>query len=276
MTPAVAAALAEGDLAAALALQARVPASAESQLLHAELLFLAGRLDEAGEVFGAIESDDPAWPASRRAFLRLIRAETMRLSLRRTQLGAEFEPPHFRHRVAALRQFPLGDAERAVRHIDKADALMPELVGHADGVEFEGWRDGDDCLGSVGEFFARGRYLLIPWDAVRTLALEPAAGPLDAAYRPGELTLSGGERLSVTVPLTYPRSAEWGGEFALALETDWGTSDGPGRSAPLYGIGAKVMHCGGEELVLGSVRRLDLRPTSGPGGAGGAGPIRLH
>ncbi len=271
MTPAVADALANGDLHGALALQAEVSPSAESQLLHAELLFLAGRHDEAGEVFGSIESDDPAWPASRREFLRLVRAETMRLGLRRTRLGAEFEPPHFRHRVAALRQFPLGDPERAVRHIDRSDALMPELVGHADGVEFEGWRDGDDGLGSVGEFFARGRYLLLPWDAVRTLVLEPAAGPLDAAYRPGGLTLVGGEQLSVTVPLTYARSAEWGGEFALALDTDWGTSDD--ADGPVRGVGAKVMHCGGEELVLGSVRRLDLRPTRE---VGGAGPIRLN
>ncbi len=123
-----------------------------------------------------------------------------------------------------------------------------------DGREFEGLRDTDDRFGSVLEVFLGGDYVWVPFEQVRRLTLDPPAGVLDAAFRPGHLALANGPELRVLVPLVYPGSHRAGGEFALGRETDW--PEAPGGLA--CGVGARVLMVGDEELPLGECRQIDL------------------
>jgi type VI secretion system protein ImpE len=253
-------ALAEGRLADATALQEAAvhdrPHDPAARLFLFELYTLAGRLFDARDQLRAISSRDPNWPASRGGFLRLLRAEYRRTHRVRRPAFLADPPAHARRRWKAVRALRGGDGDDASLWVDRADTVSPcpYLSGHVDGREFEGLRDTDDRFASVLEVFVGGEYVWVPFEQLRRVALDPAAGVLDAAFRPGQVALTGGPELRVMLPLVYPGSHEAGGAFALGQETDWPES--PGGLA--CGVGSRVLMLGDEELPLGECRQIDL------------------
>src|SRR5581483_741580 len=253
-------ALAAGRLDDAVASQEAVvgdrPDDPAARLFRFELATLAGRLAAARDELRAVHSHDANWPASFGGFLRLLRAEHRRTHRGRRPAFPGDPPAHARRRWKAVRALRAGDGDAAADWIDRADAVSPSpyLAGYVDGREFEGLRDTDDRFGSVLEVFLGGDYVWVPFEQVRRLTLDPPAGVLDAAFRPGHLALANGPELRVLVPLVYPGSHRAGGEFALGRETDW--PEAPGGLA--CGVGARVLMVGDEELPLGECRQIDL------------------
>jgi type VI secretion system protein ImpE len=253
--------LAQGELKAALSAQQEVveqsPADAANRLFLFELLMLAGRLVEARDQLRSIESDDPDWPRSRKAFARLLRAERRR-SHGRKPIFVQEPPAHARLRLAGWHAFRQENYELASARFDRSEARSPAIHGHVDGREFEGLRDSDDRFGAVLEVFVGSEYVWLPLDHVRRLVLSPAQGVLDCALRPGRVTLTDGTVLDVFVPLVYPGSQIEDDRFAIGDDTDWPALD----SGLVIGIGAKVLLVGEEELRLSDCTQFDLRVVS--------------
>lgn len=249
-------ALADGSLIEAVELQDVIvrdrPDDAAGRLFLFELLTLAGRLNDARTQLRAIASPDPDWPAVRRGFAQLLKAESARRRGKRTAFGDE--PAHFKARWRAFRAVRADG--QAGAWVDRADDTSPELRGHVDGREFEGLRDTDDRFGSVLEVFVGPVWVWVPFERLRRVALAPAVGVLDAAFRPARLRFADGQELTATLPLLYPGSHTADGVFATGLETDW-----PDAGGPVCGVGARVMMVGDEDLVLGDCRQFDLRPA---------------
>ena len=252
MTPSEA--LHAGELETAIRLQ-RHATDAIGRLALAELLGVAGAYVEALEVLAAVNSPDAHWPATRQSFARVLRAAGRRQAGRRTRF-VESEPLHLRHRWRAYRLQPT-EPELAARHVDRADSLAPELAGHADGREFLGLRDADDLFGSVLEFVARGRWAWVAWESLARVRLAAETGTLDIAFRPATLTFRDGQELGVALPLIYPHSGETDGAFRCGLETDFDAAPG----GPTLGIGARLLQLGDDEVPLGLLRRIDIRPV---------------
>lgn len=256
----VADALADGDLAAALALQRELVADAPTpaaQLLLAELLLLGGELRPAWEQLRQIDSEHPDWPASRRQFAATIRGELRRRHLRRTRLNPTASP-HFRARWAALKAMSRGDFRLALTAVDRADRAAPEVAGHVDGREFGALRDADDVFASVLEVFLDGEYVWVPWADLKRLRLDAVRGVLDQAYRPAQLTWHDGATRTGVVPLTYVGSHAADGAFALGLDTDFATPDG----GPVRGVGAKVLLMDDADVPMGDCRQWDFAPVT--------------
>ena len=250
-------ALREGRLLEAIEWQRSIVSSepsAAAQLMLFELLTLSGQLHEAREQLFAIESDDSAWRASRRQFMRILKAQQRRLRGKRTPMQAE-HPPHFRLRWRASRELLTADRSAAMHWVDRADQRSPELSGHVDGREFEGLRDIDDRFGSVLEAFVGSEYVWIALEELQRIRLAPPAGILEAAFRPTELRFHNGDEIPVVLPLVYPESEQADGVFATGLETDW-SGDGDG---PVLGVGNRVWMMGDEEIRLSECRQIDLR-----------------
>jgi type VI secretion system protein ImpE len=249
-------ALRDGRLADALTLQTEVvrdrPDDPAARLFLVELLTLAGRFRYAWGNLGAIRSDDPDWPASRRGFRRVIRCGWRRERAARPALPAD-PPRHAARRWKAWRALQRDDVDTAIEWVDRADAATPHLLGHIDGREFDGLRDADDRFASVLEVFAGREYVWVPWEHVRRLVIHPEKHPLDRAYRPARLKLSDGPERDVLLPLVYPGSHSHGDGFALGLDTDR-VGDGPVRC-----IGGKELLTGDEELPLGECRQIEIR-----------------
>lgn len=251
-------ALADGRLTDAVELQtAAVNAdpSPSARLFLVELLTLADRLKEASEQLDAIESGDPAWPATRRRFLQLLRAIRRRNHLRRRPLFLPDTPTHATRRWNAARAVEAGNAYRGMQWVDLADAATPEVRGFVDGRPFQGLRDGDERFASVFEVFVGSRYVWVPFEQVRAVVLPEAAGVMELVYRPAELRLTDGRTVNVVFPLVYPLSAESGDEFALGEAVDWTTEN----VGPVCAFGAKLYFVGEEELPLSQVRMLEIR-----------------
>lgn len=250
-------ALADGQLDEAVMLQEAVvraaPDDTAARLFLFELLALAGRLLEARDQLRFLASDDPSWPAARRAFLQLLKAEHRRSHLGRRPTFLSEPPPHAKRRWNATRV--LTDfGSRAAEWVDRADASSPMLCGHIDGREFDGLRDTDDRFGSVLEVFVGPEYVWLPFEHLRRVVLLPAVGVLDTAFRPARVTLADRTELRVAVPLLYPGSHRAGGEFATGLDTDWP----PNPSELACGVGARVLMIGDDDVVLGECRQLDI------------------
>ena len=253
-------AFAEGRLAEAIALQEAVvaerPADAAARLALVELLAFAGQLDDARSHLAIIESDDPAWPTSARAFRRLFRAEFRRSHLiRRPTVQPEPIPRHAKARWLAVKALRDGQPELAVRWIDRADRLAPEVRGFLDGREFTGLHDADDRFASILETILDGTYVWFPWEAVRRVKLEPAKYTLDRLFRPAEVRLKDGREFAVHLPLVYPGSHEADGVFAIGLETDRVCPD----EGPIRCIGGKLLLVEDDEIPLAECRMIEIR-----------------
>ncbi|HEY2787153.1 MAG TPA: type VI secretion system accessory protein TagJ [Fimbriiglobus sp.] len=250
-----------GELEEALRLQTEAvddrPDDPAARLFLFELLALSGRFIDARDQLLAVETDDPAWPRVRRGFRRLLRAAYRRQRGRRPELFAGI-PRHAARRWAAIRAIGRNDPGRAVRRIDKANAVSPIISGHLDGREFLGLRDADDRFASVLEVLFNGRYTWVPFEHLRRATLRPALGPLDAAFRPARIKLATGDEFDGHLPLVYPESEIHGGVFACGQEIDYLESD----DGPALCIGARVLMTGDEELLLADAKQLDVRAGS--------------
>lgn len=258
---------AEGRLAEAVAEQeaavADRPDDPAARLFLVELLAFAGRPRDAAAHLRDIRTDDPAWPASARSFRRLLRAEWRRsVRGRRPVVIPEPVPRHAKLRWRAVRDLRGGefrdpDPDAAVRCIDRADALTPEVAGFLDGQRFDGLRDADDRFASVLEAVAGGDYVWFPWEAVARVKLGPANYTLDRLLRPAEVRLKDGTEYPVHLPLVYPGSHDADGAFAVGLETDRVCPDG----GPVRCIGGKLLLVDDEadEVPLAECRMIELR-----------------
>lgn len=253
-------AFAAGRLAEAVAVQeaavADRPDDPAARLFLVELLAFAGRLDEARSHLAVIDSDDPAWPASARAFRRLLRAERRRsVRIRRPTFLPEPVPRHAKARWLAVKRLRDGQPEEAVRWVDRADALAPEVRGFLDGQEFDGLRDADDRFASVLEAVVGADPVWFPWEAVRRVKLHPARYTLDRLFRPAEVRLTDGTDLAVHLPLVYPGSHAADGVFAVGLETDRVCPD----AGPIRCVGGKLLLVEAAEVPLADIRMIELR-----------------
>lgn len=253
--------LAEGRLADALAAQeaavGAAPTDPAARRLLLDLLAFAGRLDDARDQIDRLDTDDPDWPEAARGLHCLFRAERLRtVDGRAPTILPDPPPKHATRRWRAVQLLRRARADDAVRAVDAADAVAPDVRGFIDGREFHGLRDADDRFGSVLEAFRGGEYLWVPWEALRKAVLAPAAVLLDQLYRPAALTLRDGTALEVHVPLVYPASYRAEGEFALGSETDHLCPDnGPTRCA-----GAKLLLVGDDdEVTLSECRIIEVR-----------------
>ncbi len=254
-------ALDDGRLADALALQRTAvrddPGDSPARLFLFELLALSGELKDALLELKLVESDSPEWPASRRMFRDILRAEARRFPRLRLPEFPVPPPRHVRCRWNAALCSARGESERALRWIDRADEHLPEVTGFVDGREFTGLRDSDDRFGGHFELFLGRRTAWIAFEDVKSLRLEKAEHLLDLAFRSATLTLTNGTRLGAVVPLLYPGSSREGDDLALGQLVDWTSAD----TGLVCGLGAKVLTFGDEELALESCTMIELRKT---------------
>ena len=253
-------AFAEGRLTEAVGLQeeavAERPTEPTVRLFLVELLAFAGRLDEARSHLAIVDSDDPAWPASARAFRRLLRAEHRRsVRPRKPVILPEPIPRHAKCRWLAVKAIRDGDPEGAVRWVDRADAATPDVRGFVDGREFQGLRDADDRFGSVLEAVVGSDYVWFPWEVVRRVKLGPARYTLDRLFRPAEIGLRDGTSYPAHLPLIYPGSSDADGVFAVGLETDRVCPDG----GPIRCIGGKLLMIDDDEVPLAECQMIEVR-----------------
>jgi type VI secretion system protein ImpE len=142
----------------------------------------------------------------------------------------------------------------------RAEALEQAraVPGTIDDQAFEWIADADPRLGPVCEAMIDGRYYWVPFERIRSVALQAPSDLRDFVWMPAQLVLANGGEVAALLPSRYPGSeADPDGGIRLARKTEWD------EVAPetFHGRGQRMLATDAGEYPLLNVRRLELTPT---------------
>ena len=146
-----------------------------------------------------------------------------------------------------------GAAAAALRAeaLEKAQAV----AGSIDGQSFDWIADADSRLGPVCEAVIDGRYYWVPFERLRSIALEAPSDLRDVVWMPAQLGLANGGQTAALIPARYPGSeADSDGLIRLGRKTEWDEVS----PDTFHGRGQRMFATPGGEYALLSVRRIEL------------------
>lgn len=231
-------------------------------------LFREGELDEAIKALGAELRDNPS-DVKRRTFLFELlcfagdyqRADKQLEVLGSAGPSSELGVLLYRSALYAERQrqdlFAGGEYPR------HSDAPEPAISGTFNGKPFSSFRDADPRVGARLELFAAGNYLLLPFEHVTSIQIEPPKRLRDLLWTPAAVRTSpafkGAELGEVLLPVLSPFS--WKHPDAavrLGRATVWEQPEGFDDQVP---IGQKLWLVDDEEFSFLELRSLELAPA---------------
>ena len=127
-------------------------------------------------------------------------------------------------------------------------------AGIIDGQAFDWIADADSRLGPVCEAVIDGRYYWVPFERLRSLALDTPSDLRDVVWIPAHLGLANGGEAAALVPARYPASeSDLDGLIRLGRKTEWA------EVAPetFHGRGQRMFATDSNEYALLSVRRIE-------------------
>jgi len=145
-------------------------------------------------------------------------------------------------------------AEAAALRSEALEKARP-VPGNIDGQAFDWIADADSRLGPVCEAIVEGRYYWVPFERIRSVALEAPADLRDVLWMPAKLGLANGGEATALIPARYPGSeADADGLIRLGRKTEWD------EVAPetFHGRGQRMFATAAGEYALLSVRRIEL------------------
>ena len=132
------------------------------------------------------------------------------------------------------------------------------MPGTVDGEAFEWIADADSRLGPICEAIIDGQYYWVPFERIRSLALEPPSDLRDVLWMPAQLALINGGQTAALLPARYPGSeSDPDGLIRLGRKTEWH------EVAPdtFHGRGQRLLTTDSGEYPLLNVRLIELKVT---------------
>jgi type VI secretion system protein ImpE len=244
---------------AQLAVVKAKPMDHGQRLFLFELLVFSGDLDRAQRQIDAINHGQAELDAAVAEYRRLLDSERIRRQVFAGKAQPEFlQPPpeHVRSRLLGILKLTENALAEAAAAFQQANDQMPPITGTLNGKAFGGLRDGDDCLGSVLEVFAHGRYYWVPLEEVSTLAMNAPRFPRDLLWMPAHLEVKS-EAAQVFLPALYSGTyLETDPQVKLGRLTDWRGEN------PVRGVGVKLFFVGAEEISILDWRKLEITQAS--------------
>jgi type VI secretion system protein ImpE len=259
----------EGRLQEALAeLQAQVrkePANAKYRIFLFQLLAVLGQWERASNQLNVLEEMDPESLPMVQTYREALRCELLRAEVfagRRSPLIFGDPEPWMALLLEALQLTAGGHHAQAQTARDQAFEGAVATAGTLDGQPFEWLADADPRLGPMLEAVINGRYYWIPWQRIRTLALERPSDLRDYVWMPAGFTWANGGEAVGLIPSRYPGSqASADPQVQLGRKTEWLEQE----SGIYLGIGQRMLATDQNEYPLLDIRRIDLAvPEAAP------------
>ena len=261
--------LREGRLQEALAeLQAQVrkePANAKYRIFLFQLLAVLGQWERASNQLNVLEEMDPESLPMVQTYREALRCELLRAEVfagRRSPLIFGDPEPWMALLLEALQLTAGGHHAQAQTARDQAFEGAAATAGALDGQPFEWLADADPRLGPMLEAVINGRYYWVPWQRIRTLALEQPSDLRDYVWMPASFTWANGGEVVGLIPSRYPGSqASADPQVQLGRRTEWLEQE----SGIYVGIGQRMLATDQNEYPLLDIRRIDLAvPEAAP------------
>jgi len=239
--------------------------------MNAQELLRAGRLAEAVKALSAEVRDYPS-DARRRTFLFELlsfageyeRADKQLEVLGQGGPDSEIGVLLYRSALYAERQrqdlFARDDYPRQV-------STASSYPGVLNSKPFASFTDADPRVGSRLELFAAGSYLLLPFEHVASVHIEPPRRLRDLLWTPAAVkttaAFKGAELGEVLLPVLSPLSYQHPDDnVRLGRATVWETRDGSDQELP---FGQKMWLRDGEEIPFLDLRTLEFTPAPAVG-----------
>jgi type VI secretion system protein ImpE len=233
------------------------PADLRGRTFLFELLCFSGDLDRAGKQLDVLGQDSADSEIAVQRYRGLLQAERARRRLFSEGLRPRLIPEtptyaelHFQA-LNCIRQGQPGEA-RAL--LEEAEASRPALAGRLNSNQpFEDFKDCDDLVGPFLEAFIQSEYSWIPWEAVRSISIEPPKHSRDLIWIPAKIDLRAGVAGEVFLPVLYANSYLHPDEqVKLGRVTEW-RSDVTELS---LGLGQRLFAVGDHDFPMLEVREI--------------------
>ena len=217
-----------GDLDAARAeLVARIkgaPSDQGARMFLFQLLCVCGEWDKAIAQLRALAALSPEAQMLSSVYAQAIEAEKLRLAAFSGQGAVPVlagEEPWMQHLAASIAAFAQGRGEEGENLRDAAFDQAPDAPGEADGEAFDWIADADGRFGPAFEAIVYGRWGLIPFCVVESIAFEPTKDLRDVVWAPAQMRLKTGLSAAVLLPARYPGSEAADADARLGRATRW-------------------------------------------------------
>ncbi|MFN7570257.1 MAG: type VI secretion system accessory protein TagJ [Betaproteobacteria bacterium] len=214
-----------------------------------------GEFDRARKQLDVMLGLDSSWAIEVQACHGLIDSELQRAEVfAGIRSPTCFGPPPewFGALVAAVGHVAQGQIAAASTLLDEVAEAVPEVPGSIDGRAFAWICDGDARVMPVLEVVAQGKYVWVPWQAVRNLTTQPPTELRDRLWQRAMLDATGTGGIEVFLPVRYP--APQSEAQAVAARTDWQ----PLNERFFIGFGQKMLLTDADEYALLDVRELTV------------------
>jgi len=232
------------------------PGNQELRPFLFELLCFDGQFDRADKQLDAIGKIDVEAEMAAQVYSNILQAERNRALLFSDGLPPEFLldiPDYVSKHLGAIKHLSEKQPAQAQALIDEASQKWPELSGTNGGTAFEGFRDCDDILAPVFEFFLIRDYVWVPFEQIKELEISPPQRPRDLLWAPCRIITVDDKQLRGYAPILYPGSHKESDEqIKLGRVTDWRSVEG----GPTTGIGHRVYLVGEEDKAALEVGEL--------------------
>ncbi len=234
--------------------------------MNAQELYRAGRLGDALKALSAEVRDNPT-DTRRRTFLfellcfagEYSRADKQLEVLAQAGPSSEIGVLLYRSALFAERQrqdlFESGSYPNQV--------VLPERSGAINGQSFKSFSDADPRIGARLELFAAGNYLLLPFEHIASIHIEPPKRLRDLLWTPAAVrttpSFKGTELGEVMLPVLSPFSWKHPDDAVrLGRATVWEENEAVDDQIP---IGQKMWLADDEEIPFLELRSLEFNPA---------------
>ena len=234
--------------------------------MNAQELYRAGRLGEALKALSAEVRDNPT-DARRRTFLfellcfagEYSRADKQLEVL--AQAGPSSEIGVLLYRSALFAERQRQDLFESGSYPNKV--VLPERICAINGKSFKSFSDADPRIGARLELFAAGNYLLLPFEHIASIHIEPPKRLRDLLWTPAAVrtmpSFKGTELGEVMLPVLSPFSWKHPDDAVrLGRATVWEENESIDDQIP---IGQKMWLADDEEIPFLELRSLEFNPA---------------
>ncbi|SPD72825.1 conserved hypothetical protein [uncultured Desulfobacterium sp.] len=230
------------------------PSDTGKRTILFQVLIFLGEWDKAYRHLETIATQDTARQAGIQVYKNLITAEKERLDVILFKKSPSFlpeTPPYFDTYHAGLKKLVEKDPQGAKVYFDQANTLRPVTSGTVNGRDFTGLSDTDTFLSPFLEAIVHERYVWVPFESIRELAITPPKTLFDLIWAEARVTTWEGLTLNCYLPVLYPDSSQHEDDrIKLGRITDWI----PLGESFSKGIGQHVFQFGQEELAILEIR----------------------
>ncbi len=234
--------------------------------MNAQELYRAGRLGDALKALSAEVRDNPT-DARRRTFLfellcfagEYSRADKQLEVL--AQAGPSSEIGVLLYRSALFAERQRQDLFESGSYPNKV--VLPERIGAINGKSFKSFSDADPRIGARLELFAAGNYLLLPFEHIASIHIEPPKRLRDLLWTPAAVrttpSFKGTELGEVMLPVLSPFSWKHPDDAVrLGRATVWEENESIDDQIP---VGQKMWLADDEEIPFLELRSLEFNPA---------------